>query len=188
MTISDIIQLLLLLITIISTISAIAISVKTLKQNNKMIEESSRAHIVFYVEHFRHSNKFFLTIKNFGNSKGVLNNIKINPELEYSKIQGWEDEPCRKVLTQSKNIILAPNQKITSWFSFENYPDKIFDVELEYETLGKMYIEKYKIDMNYIQNIESLRKFVFDDTDKTCKTVLYAINDSIQELIEKVDK
>lgn len=188
MTVSDIIELLLLIITIIGTITALVISVKTLKQNNKMIEENSRAHIFFYIEHYRYSNKFFLTIKNFGNGKGILKYIKISPELEYSKIPGWESEPCRKVLTEAKNLTLAPNQQISSWFSFVDYPDKVFDVEIEYETLGKTFIEKYTIDMNYTKNVESVAKFAFDDTDETYKTALYVINDSIQELIEKNNK
>ena len=184
MELSDQIQFALLIVTSLTSIISIFISVATLRQNNKMIEESSKASIIFYVEHIRYSNKFFLTIKNFGNSAGLLLDIKINPNLDYSRIPGYEME--HPLLTDSKNVLLAPNQKISSWFSFADYPDKEFDVELRFKTLDKICTYKYKIDLNYSQSIERLTKWRFDDSDDTHKQVLYYINDSIQEVAEKL--
>ena len=184
MTLSDKIQMAFLFVTAITAIISIIISVLTLKHNKKMIEESSKANIVFYVEHIRYSNKYFLTLKNFGKSVGKLLEMKITPNLDYSKIPGYDTE--FPLLTDSKNVLLAPNQKISSWFSFANYPDKIFNVEIKFETLGKICKYNYTIDLNYSQSVESLRHISFDDMDESNKQVLYYINDSIQEMIEKL--
>ena len=48
MTTSDIIQLTLLIITTLGTISSIFIAIFTLRQNSKMIEETTRPNIIFY--------------------------------------------------------------------------------------------------------------------------------------------
>lgn len=184
MELSDKIQFALLVVTALTAIISIIISWVTLRQNKKMIEESSKANIVFYIEHIRYSNKCFLTLKNFGNSVGKLLAMQITPNLDYSKIPGYDSE--FPLLTDSKNVLLAPNQKISSWFSFANYPDKTFNIEIKFETLGKVYKNTYTINLNYSQSIESLSHFSFDDTDNTNKQVLYYINDSIQELVEKL--
>lgn len=57
------------------------------------------------------------------------------------------------ITSEAKNVFLAPQQHISSGFDFRDYPDKVFDVEISYETCGKVITENYTIDINFIGNI-----------------------------------
>lgn len=179
---SDWIQIIIAIITLFSVISSIIIAIKTLKQNSKMIKDSSRAYIIFYIDYHPQTDKYYLVIKNYGNSIGELKFIKINPDLDWNKT---EAKLNLNPLTNSTNVLLAPGQKISSWFDFDKYPDKMFNVELAYETMNDTYIEKYKIDLSYLNNYEWLHSYAFDDSSKDYKQILYKINNSILELSQK---
>lgn len=181
-TVSDWIQIIIAIITLFSVISSIVIAVKTLKQNNKMIKDNSRAHIIFYIDYHPQTDKYYLIIKNFGNSIEKLKFIKITPNLDWNKTNVNSNI---NPLTDSTNVLLAPGQKISSWFDFDNYPDKIFDIKLSYETMNETYVENYKIDLSYLNNYEWLHSYAIDDNSKDYKQVLYKINNSILELSQK---
>lgn len=170
-------------LAIISVVSMIV----TIRQNAKTNYENSRAKILFYVDYIRSTDKFFLTIKNFGNSIGKVNYINIAPQLDYQKIDGYKKK--HSLLTDSKDIVLAPNQKISSWFSFRNYPDKLFDIELSYTSLNgkksKTFIEKYKIDLSFIDDVENLSHWSIDCPDN--KTALVWIENQLSQIPERLD-
>lgn len=182
MTISDIIQICIAIITFLGIIVSIIISILTLRQNNKIIKESNRAQIVFYIDYNPTCNMYFLIIKNFGNSIGKLISIDINPKLDWNKTNLKQE---LIPLTEAKDILLAPKQKVSSWFDFKDYPDKKFKVKVKYETLNKIYEDEYSIDLDYINNIDWLTQYSFDDQSKDNKEVLYKINNSIKDLTDK---
>lgn len=184
MSISDWIQIIVGIITACGVLSSIIISVKTLKQNNEMIEESSKAHIIFYVDYHPQTSRYYLVIKNFGNSVGELLNVEVTPKLDWQKCNFKQDI---KPLTESTNVLLAPNQKISSWFDFNDYPDKIFNVKLTYKTINKIYTENYKIDLSFIDNLDWLHNYAFDDNTDDYKEVLYRINNSILEVSDRIE-
>ena len=117
MTISDIIQICIAIITFLGIIVSIIISILTLRQNNKIIKESNRAQIVFYIDYNPTCNMYFLIIKNFGNSIGKLISIDINPKLDWNKTNLKQE---LIPLTEAKDILLAPKQKVSSWFDFKD--------------------------------------------------------------------
>ena len=186
MSISDKIQFWLAIATTVLSIISIVSVWLTIKQNANTNYENSKAKLLFYVDYIRANDKYYLTIKNFGNSLGRLNYIKINPNLDYKKIIAYDAE--HTLLTDSKNIILAPNQKISSWFHFRNYPDKIFDIELSYTSLNgkksKTFIEKYKIDLSFIDDVESLSHWYIDCQDT--KMALVWIENQLSEISERI--
>lgn len=167
-------------LAIISTITIVI----TLVQNHKLNIENSRAKIIFYIDYIRSNDKFFLTIKNFGNSIGKINYIKVNPKLDYKKIPMYKQK--HPVITDAKNFVLAPNQKISSWFNFRNYPDKVFNIEISYDTINKTYVEKYKIDMNFIDTVENLYHSPIDCNDEI--QALVWIEHQLSEISERIDK
>ena len=176
---SDLIQVLIAIISSIGVLTSIIIAIFTLIQNNKMIRDNSRAYIVFYIDYHPQTNRHYLVIKNFGKSIGKLISIDVSPKLD------WELCEFKQTLTplnESKNVLLAPNQKISSWFDFNEYPDKVFNVSLKYQTLKKTYIEKYIIDLNWLNNKDWLHNYAFDDMSDDYKNVLYGINNSILEV------
>ncbi len=185
MTTTDWIQFWLAIVTtILSVISLISMWI-TIKQNSKTNYENSRAKILFYVDYIRANHKFFLTIKNFGNSIGKLNYIKISPNFDYKKIEGYHG--THSLLTDSTDIVLAPGQKISSWFSFKNYPDKLFEVEISYTSLNdkpKTFVENYKINLSFIDNVENLSHFSIDCDSE--KQALVWIDNQLAEISERI--
>ena len=163
------------------SIVAIIISIKTLKQSNNAIIESSRASIVFYVDTLTGAQQF-LTIKNFGNSVGEILDININPRPDYSKSPKLSGKPA-PVITDYKNIFLAPNQCIKSWFPFSRYPNKKFTITVKYKSLGNTYEETYSIDLSYIEAIDYLRKSDFAVNDE--KQALVNIDNTLRSFSER---
>lgn len=180
-----IIELIAAIITGCGVLASIIIAVNTQKESAKIIEHNSKAHIIFYIDHIRTSNKFYLTLENVGNTVGKLLEIKMSPDLDYNSIDGYENNNL-KPLTEAQNILLAPKQKISSWFSFANYKDKVFDITIKYITLdtNKIFNESYKIDLSYIENVESLSHHAFDCPDE--KTALIYIENALYELSERI--
>ncbi|MBQ9313533.1 MAG: hypothetical protein IJ220_00800 [Clostridia bacterium] len=177
---SNKIELFSILASLITSIVAIIISIKTLKQSNNAIIESSRANIVFYIDTLT-GNQQFLVIKNFGNSVGKLTKLEITPKLDYTKHPNFSKP--NPVLVDYENVLLAPNQSVRSWFPFSKYPDKHFDVHIEYKTLGKKYDADYPIDLSYIEAIDYLYKSPSNFNDE--KSALADIGNTLRRISEK---
>lgn len=76
-TISDAIQLLSVLVAIFLGIVSIKISQKTMIQNSKMIEESTRPIIIIYSE-YSNAYNLNLVVKNIGKSCGTIKELRSN--------------------------------------------------------------------------------------------------------------
>ena len=119
-----------------------------------------------------------LIIKNFGNSPAKLISLKITPDLDWDKSgeTGLKDFN----ITNLKNVFLAPQQHISSAFDFRSYPDKSFDIEICYETCGKLITENYSIDIDFIGNLLTMEPEIKDEL-----SALKNINKSITALSDK---
>lgn len=73
LSVSDIIEIISIIVSTFTSIVAIFVSVKALKQNNKMLEESTRPYVSIYVESITlcEQSSFFV-IKNFGNTPAYM--------------------------------------------------------------------------------------------------------------------
>ena len=73
LTPSDVIQLIGILASLITSVIAIIISVLTLKQNSKMIDETSRPYVAIYAKttNFQ-SPQYYLVINNFGQTGATI--------------------------------------------------------------------------------------------------------------------
>lgn len=181
LTASDWIELIGIIASIVTSIVAIVVSVKTLKQSSNAIIDSSRANIVFYID-TQIGDQQFLTIKNFGNSTGKIISIDIIPKPDYAKSPRMSNESHPLIIDYS-NILLAPNQYIKSWFPFNGYPDKKFKVHIKYETLGKIYESDYSIDLSYVDTMNCLYWAPFDIPDE--KHALVEIGNTLKRISEK---
>ena len=83
-------------------------------------------------------------------------------------------------ITNIKNVFLAPQQHISSAFDFRSYPNKSFDIEICYETCGKMITENYSIDIDFIGNLLTMEPEIKDEL-----SALKNINKSITALSDK---
>lgn len=112
MCISDKIQLLGIVVSTLTSLIAIIISVRTLKQNSKMIEDSSRPYIGIYgMSTYICNRHYYIIIKNFGQSVAHIKSLSydfdkvpkdelsvINFHIKYSSnIRDYEDEISLKI-------------------------------------------------------------------------------------------
>ena len=128
----------------------------TLKQNNKMLESSSRPYIVAYLVYQETPSHIYLCVKNFGNTSAIINELKIEPVLSLHK------KSCNDVVC---NTMLAPKQQLHFLISAED-KDKIiyeqshsFKVQLKYTDCctQKGYEEVYDMNMEYIMTVLSVQ-------------------------------
>lgn len=83
LTISDYIELFGIFISFATSIIAIVISIKTLKQNSKMIEDSTRPNIGIYLASTYIRNvSCYLVVKNFGQSSAFIESFTYDFDLK----------------------------------------------------------------------------------------------------------
>lgn len=170
---SDTIQILGIISSLVTSITAIFISVISIRQNSKNIEESTRPYIVFYVDQITINNqKTYFAIKNFGASPGIITSFQfVNPPDTISK-QLLMD------LNRLQDIILAPGQSklifINSCLIFN--PDTIYTFIITYKNGKKIYTDKYDINIRNYTQIPTCRPSV-SDAD---------IAHSLREIIERM--
>lgn len=106
LTPSDVIQLIGILASLITSVIAIIISVLTLKQNSKMIDETSRPYVAIYAKttNFQ-SPQYYLVIKNFGQTGATISSIKCSPDITPFSIRS---DPFHFPILQ-KRILLPAN-------------------------------------------------------------------------------
>lgn len=177
MLISDWINIFLCILSFILAAISVVTVVITLRQNNKMIENSSRPYVVAVAQitNFQ-SPSLYLVIKNYGNSGATVKDVKFSIDLtKYS---------YSKQLTPFSNIsntFIAPNQAIPcSINNTEMAKDgfKSFDVKIEYTDGIHNYSETYPINFaGLAKNIQTRAS----TKDKELKIISY----TLQDLVEK---
>lgn len=170
--------------TAIATISVIISGIaalftyKNLKEIRNQFFEQNRGNLIFYIDKTKDGVTHSLILKNFGNSPAKLLSIQITPSLDWNKTSIGLTEEFN--FSNCKNVFLAPNQHILSEFDFRNYPDKIFQITIDYETCGRTISETYSIDLHFSHVLISTNKQINNEL-----SALKAINQSIQQLSNK---
>lgn len=179
LTTNDLIQIIGIIVSTITSVTAILISTKTLKQNSKMIEESSRPYLTVYAN-FTQLNKpmVYLVMKNFGNSSATITKFNCDTNL--------------KDFSYPTNIIpfgeicgytLSPGQKLV-------YPISICDktktripnitINLSYKNLTKEYSEKIYIKFEPFLNEVPIR---FNNTKNQERIISYTLQDIAERML-----
>ena len=108
LTTSDLIQLVGILASLITSIIAIIISIVTTHQNSKMIEESSRAVIGIYGESINTGvPMFYMVVKNFGNSTATI--TKFESDFDFADCY-TASSPTRNYIEDLSHCTIAPGQ------------------------------------------------------------------------------
>lgn len=178
MTLSDGINLGLTVLSLVLAIISIITVILTLKQNNKMIENSSRPYVVIYGETTNFSDlTFYIVLKNYGNSGATIKKITCN--LNLSK---YNFDTNITPFEAIENTLLAPNQNIVCTIDHQQLNiDNIeyINFEIEYQSLsGKNYKEKYSI------NYTAFKKNITTKTstkDKELRTISYTLQEMVQK-------
>ena len=176
-SVSDGIQVIGILISLFTSIVAIVVSVKTLKQNNQMIEDASRPYITIYssVTNFQEPS-YYLVLKNFGQSGACITRFSCNRDLsKYSE---------RDIVIPFENIVgtfLSPGQTLYTCIDhlklFEDKSPLLFDIE--YKLSAHTYTESISVNILADQDMVHTRA-------ATDNRELRAISYSLQEIAERM--
>ena len=139
---------------VLAAISVITVVI-TLKQNNKMLESSSRPYVVAYLVYQEAPSHIYLCIKNFGKTSAIVKSLKFEPEFSLHRKTSNE---------LMNNTMLAPNQQLHFLVSDEDKEkiihENVFDfsVDIQYKDCctDKVYAETYKINMEYVMTVLSV--------------------------------
>lgn len=161
------------IITAATSIISIIISVLTLRQNSKMIKESTRPYVVIYGEQVNFgSPQFHLILKNFGKSGAKILNIESSKNLENYLIFDYL-HPYKNI----SNFFIAPNQSIaTALVTFDKKLEPL-TFTISYSNNKNIYTDTFVVDLSvFIKNTitKSESKGI-----KNLKNISYAI----QELV-----
>lgn len=177
MLISDKINIVLCILSFVLAAISVVTVVITLRQNNKMIQNSSRPYVVAVAQIVNFQGpSLYLVIKNYGNSGATISKVIFSIDLRkysYSK----EFTPFSKI----SNTFIAPNQSLLcSLDKSKMLKDgfKSFDVSIEYTDGIHNYSDTFIINFEvFVDNIQTRAS-----TDgKELKIISYAL----QELVEK---
>jgi hypothetical protein len=92
LTPSDLIEIIGILTSLITSIIAIGLSIKTLMQNSKMIESSTRPYIgVYLASTYIRNISCYLVVKNFGQSSATINSFAYDYDLALCSKSHLED-------------------------------------------------------------------------------------------------
>lgn len=127
---------------ILAVISVITVIV-TLRQNNRMLESSSRPYISIYFDYTNMGEPIgYFVVKNFGKTSAKIKSLSYNDIVERQP----------KSLCNVSGILnglignsIAPNQKFLLPIKLCDSPDGICCFNVSYESNGKTYDEKFEI-------------------------------------------
>lgn len=177
MTTSDWIYLSLSILSLIIAIISVISVILTLNQNNKMIEGSTRPYIVVYGEETNFGDPmFYLVIKNFGKTSGIIKNITCDIDLSKYNFD-LKIIPFQNLI----GTVLVPNQNITCNINYQKLNSdniEIFNFVLKYENLGKVYEEIYPI--NYLALKKNITTKISTE-NKELKTISYTLQEMVQK-------
>ena len=143
LTPSDIIQILGIIASFLTALVAIIISLVTMRQNSKMIEESSRAIISIYPQSINTGTPMlFIVIKNFGNSPAIIH--KFDYDFDFTDCYKFRSE--RDYLKDFVGSTLAPGQSRICGLDYTKLTRPV-TFSLEYQSGSKKYRETFTIDL-----------------------------------------
>lgn len=179
MEISDWINVILCILSFILAAISVITVVITLKQNSKMIENSTRPYIVVYgrVTNFQNPT-YYIVVKNMGQTGAEI--TKFDCDIDLKKYSYSEDI---RPLGHMEGTFLAPNQSIiTNVDSIKMSKDSVENItfSIEYLSKTKLYKEQYKVhyraDRDNIQGRASTK-------GNELKIISYTLQDLVEKLL-----
>lgn len=176
-SVSDAIQLVGIMASLLTGIIAIVISVKTLNQNNQMIEESTRPYITIYTgaTYFQDTD-YFIILKNFGQSGAYITSFNCDRVFEPSR--GLDSIPFQHIV----GTHVAPGQsfryRADSVNLLKNTDPIIFAIE--YKSGNKLYSET--ISLNILADTDVVYSRA-NSKEKELRTISFALQDIAEKML-----
>lgn len=175
-SISDWLEFFGILASLITSIIAILISILTLRQNSKMIKESTRPYIIICGKTINcQEPSFYLVLKNYGASGAIITKFNCNYNLANFSISSS--------LTPFEHIcgtFIAPNQSMITNLNKNTLfsEERILKFDIEYKQNNKKYTDHFEIVLNAYKDLIQTRA---STKDKELRNISYAL----QDLVEK---
>lgn len=169
---SDLIQIIGIVCTSVTSIVAIVISVASLKQNSKIIEESNRPYISVYANCIKISEPMlYLIIKNFGETSGTITAFSTDKDLSKCTVNE-EYVPFENIVGTTLN----PKEQII--YAIEPFLDSL-NISITYKSTVKIYSEN--IHLNLISQYDSIHPRAIGNGKE-----LENISCALQDIAEKM--
>ncbi len=141
MLLSDWINVVLCILSFLLVVISIWVSIRTLKQNEKMIENATRPYIMVVYETMilPHDLKRYVVVKNYGQTAA---------KILHMTCTGIQNEFFLEQLRKCVGATLAPSQRLFYYYGGPNLGDvemPIFDYQ--YTANGKIYSEKVQLQL-----------------------------------------
>lgn len=169
-----------MLISLFTSIVAIAISLKTLKQNSIMINESTRPYVVMYSQVTNFQNPaFYLVLKNFGQSGATITNIECDTNLSL-----FSHSETRIPFSNFQGVFIAPGQSFSTNLDVKKiYIDKDIipnpiSFKISYKNESNIFSDTFTIHFDAYTNLINTRA---STSNKELKIISY----TLQDLVEK---
>ena len=156
------VNILLCILSFLLALISIFIVIVSIRQNNKLLESSSRPYISAFLSN--QNRNIVLTIKNFGNSSAYIENFVST--ADFAKLS-----PTKKVtpFQNFKGSTLAPGEAVSCSFPYRTFADTYdtFTLEISYSSdfsskqkfRNKNYINKIDI------NVRAFRELFYISVD-----------------------
>ncbi|GGN56255.1 hypothetical protein [Oceanobacillus indicireducens] len=151
MTTSELIQLSATIVGIITSITAVIISIVSLKQTQKSIEEANRPYVVVYRDYIQvlgNVQEYFI-IKNFGKTGAIIDSLDFDPVYKES-IRG------KDIFPNITSTFIAPGQSISTVVShnaFQGEREGVIQVTVQYHSGKKHYSEVITLNEDLINDL-----------------------------------
>lgn len=163
--------------TIVSIVSVV-IAVLTLRQNSKMIHDSTRPYItLYYTTVSGASRRGYFVIKNFGQAGAYITEFSYDVSLRNNRI---EPNIMNRQLDLIKGMYFAPQQKQAIMYYPETLPDHVCRFVIEYTDGKDKYAEICNID---VKNISEVAKYRNATKDKELTNISKLMEEYIERLI-----
>lgn len=174
---SDIIQLIGIVTALILGVGSIIIAIITLRQNSKMIEESTRPVIAIYGESINPGDPiFYLVVKNFGQTPATI--TKFEYDFDFYINHGYSDhDASRDYLKDLVTANLAPGQSKVCCINYKIINQPI-TFNIEYKSATNTYKEQMTVNLK--AGIAMLTKKI-----KSSEGELHTISYTLQEMLQK---
>lgn len=175
-TLSDIIQLIGIIVSFFTSIVAITISFKTLRQNSKIIEETTRPYISIYFDYTQMGEPTgYFVVKNFGSTTAIIDSLIYNEPIANHPVS-FSNLPS--IFNGLIGNGIAPNQKFLVPFKLNEYigGDSVF--EISYHTGKKNYSERFVICVSNYGKLVKPRL-----ANNGCKPISYPLQEISERLM-----
>lgn len=162
---------------------SIVTSIKTLRQNNKMIENATRPYISIYGQtiNCNEDQHFYLVVKNSGASPATITNFSYSPDLSQSLETKDSD---RNFLDDLSKCTIPPGQSRICKLTYEKVPEEVvFDVT--YHSSEKTYSEKNIINLRAGTSMLTAKCGKSSNKKKAISSNIHVISYTLQEMLQK---